>query len=189
MGHRHVTQGAANAANPVNVKGVQVVSVAVEKAAGQPVMSKTGHAFIKERMRLEDAIYGGEMSAHHYFKDFAYCDSGMIPWLLVAEILSSSDEPLSALISSQIAAYPVSGEINSTVQDPDKVIEDIEANFGEGGKKDFTDGLSVEFDTYRFNLRKSNTEPVIRLNVETRGDKALMEKITKELLDRIRVGV
>jgi phosphomannomutase len=158
----------------------------VKKAAGQPVMSKTGHAFIKERMRAEDAVYGGEMSAHHYFKDFAYCDSGMIPWLLVAEILCSAAAPLSALVASQMAAYPVSGEINSTVSDPDGVIRAIEARFGDGGKKDYTDGLSVEFDNYRFNLRKSNTEPVIRLNVETRGDKALMEAKTKELLAMVR---
>jgi len=158
----------------------------VKKAGGRPVMSKTGHAFIKERMRAEDAVYGGEMSAHHYFKRFAYCDSGMIPWLLVAEILSSAKAPFSTLVASQMAAYPVSGEINSTVSNPDEVIRTIEAKFGAGGKKDYTDGLSVEFDTYRFNLRKSNTEPVIRLNVETRADRALMEAKTEELLGVIR---
>nr|MBF0222964.1 phosphomannomutase [Desulfobulbaceae bacterium] len=158
----------------------------VKKAGGVPIMSKTGHAFIKERMRSEDAAYGGEMSAHHYFKDFSYCDSGMIPWLLVAQILSSSEKKLSELVSSQMAAYPVSGEINSTVSDPDAVLEAIERDFGKGGHKDYTDGLSVEFDSYRFNLRKSNTEPVIRLNVESRADQALMEEKTKELLDRIR---
>ena len=161
----------------------------VNKAGGQPIMSKTGHAFIKERMRLEDAAYGGEMSAHHYFKDFAYCDSGMIPWLLVAQILSSTENKLSELVSDQMAAYPVSGEINSTVTDPDQVIMDIQATFGEGGKKDFTDGLSVEFDSYRFNLRKSNTEPVIRLNVEARADKALMKEKTTELLAKIRSSI
>lgn len=161
----------------------------VTKAGGVPIMSKTGHAFIKERMRSEDAAYGGEMSAHHYFKDFSYCDSGMIPWLLVAEILSSSKTRLSELVSSQMAAYPVSGEINSTVTNPDAVIKDIERDFGKGGRKDYTDGLSVEFDSYRFNLRKSNTEPVIRLNVETRADKALMEEKTKELLARIGADI
>lgn len=158
----------------------------VTQAGGIPVLSKTGHAFIKERMRAEDALYGGEMSAHHYFKDFAYCDSGMIPWLLVSEILSTIDAPLSSLVSSRMAAYPVSGEINSTVDDPNAVLDTIENTFGTGGRKDYTDGLSVEFDAYRFNLRKSNTEPVIRLNVESRADQALMEEKTKALLAMVR---
>ncbi len=157
----------------------------VTKAGGQPVMSKTGHAFIKERMRLENAAYGGEMSAHHYFRDFSYCDSGMIPWLLVCDLLRSKEKTLSALVNKQMDAYPVSGEINRTVQDPEQTIQLIEKEFGAGGQKDYTDGLSVEFPDYRFNLRKSNTEPVIRLNVESRADQKLMEEKTKELLDRI----
>ena len=157
----------------------------VEQAGGLPVMSKTGHAFIKEKMRAEDALYGGEMSAHHYFKEFSYCDSGMIPWLLVCDILSQYQVPLSTLVKKQMDAYPVSGEINRTVTDPLETVAKIEAKFGVGGKKDYTDGLSVEFETYRFNLRKSNTEPVIRLNVETRGDKELLEKKTNELLSEI----
>ncbi|MDH4322240.1 MAG: phosphomannomutase [Desulfobulbaceae bacterium] len=159
----------------------------VEKAGGIPVMSKTGHAFIKERMRKEDAVYGGEMSAHHYFRDFAYCDSGMIPWLLVAEILSTSTNTLSALVRDMQAAYPVSGEINSRVADPDAVIEKIEAFYaGVPGDKEYTDGLSFTAADFRFNIRKSNTEPVLRLNVETRGDRALMEAKTAELLKLIR---
>jgi phosphomannomutase len=158
----------------------------VREAGGVPVMSKTGHAFIKERMRAEDAVYGGEMSSHHYFKEFAYCDSGMIPWLLTCRILSRSGKPLSALLAGRMAAFPVSGEINSTVADPDAVISRVTERFAQGGRLDDTDGLSVEFDDYRFNLRLSNTEPVIRLNVESRGDRRLMEEKTAAILDAIR---
>ena len=158
----------------------------VRQAGGVPVMSKTGHAFIKERMRAEDAIYGGEMSAHHYFRDFAYCDSGMIPWLLVAQILSDGGQPLSSLMADRMTAFTVYGEINSTVQDPEAVINCIKERFAKGGRLDYTDGLSVEFDDYRFNLRMSNTEPVIRLNVESRGNRQLMEEKTAELLAEIR---
>ncbi len=159
----------------------------VEKSGGVPVMSKTGHAFIKERMRKEDAVYGGEMSAHHYFRDFAYCDSGMIPWLLVAEILSASGRKLSELVSDMQAAYPVSGEINSRVADADAAIAKVEAFYADtSGEKDYTDGLSFTAATFRFNIRKSNTEPVLRLNVETRGDRKLMEEKTEELLGLIR---
>ena len=159
----------------------------VTKAGGIPVMSKTGHAFIKERMRAEDAIYGGEMSAHHYFKDFAYCDSGMIPWLLVGEILSESGQKLSEMIYDRQQAYPVSGEINSRVTDPDAAIDRVEDFYSETpGMRDYTDGLSFATETFRFNIRKSNTEPVLRLNVETRGDRKLLEEKTDELLGLIR---
>jgi len=155
----------------------------VKAAGGEAIESKTGHAFIKQRMRDEDAVYGGEMSAHHYFRDFAYCDSGMIPWLLVAERLCQSGQALSSLIDARIEAYPASGEINRTISDPPKVIAAIEARYGEGAKSvSHVDGLSVEFDSWRFNLRMSNTEPVVRLNVEARGDKTLMDAKTEELL-------
>lgn len=155
----------------------------VTAAGGIPVMSKTGHAFIKEKMRQEDAAYGGEMSAHHYFRDFAYCDSGMIPWLLVTELLSASGRKLSDLVRARQSAIPVSGEINRTVSDPDRVISMIEKSpLAENGHKDFTDGLSFETATYRFNIRKSNTEPLLRLNVETRGNQDLLRRITEELL-------
>lgn len=158
----------------------------VTRAGGIPVMSKTGHAFIKERMRNEDAVYGGEMSAHHYFRDFAYCDSGMIPWLMVSELLSQSGQKLSDLVSKQKVAYPISGEINNRVTDPDKVIARIDSIYSRAGvEKDYTDGLSINLGDYRFNLRKSNTEPVLRLNVESRGSKQLMEEKTKELLGLI----
>lgn len=150
-------------------------------------MSKTGHAFIKERMRLEDAVYGGEMSAHHYFRDFAYCDSGMIPWLLIAELLSIKNQKLSALVAERIAAYPSPGEINSLVSDPSAVIERVkDAYLAQALAIDLTDGLSLEFKEWRFNLRSSNTEPLLRLNLETRGDLNLMETKTAELLDLIR---
>ena len=159
----------------------------VTRAGGTPVVSKTGHAFIKERMRKEDAVYGGEMSAHHYFRDFSYCDSGMIPWLLVLELLSQADgRSLSELMKERMARYPISGEINSKVQDAKAVLDRIEAEYGPKGKVTKVDGLSVEFDNWRFNLRMSNTEPVIRLNVETRQDQKLCDEKTKELLAEIR---
>jgi phosphomannomutase len=149
-------------------------------------LCKTGHAFIKERMRLENALYGGEMSGHHYFRDFAYCDSGMIPWLLVLQIMCQTEKSLSALVAERMARYPVSGEINRTVADPDAVLQKVEARYEAGAVAlDRTDGLSLEFPTWRFNLRKSNTEPVIRLNVETRQDQVLLKKKTAELLSLI----
>ncbi|MFH0785346.1 MAG: phosphomannomutase [Pseudomonadota bacterium] len=157
----------------------------VKMSGGVPIMTRTGHAFIKERMRLEDAIYGGEMSAHHYFRDFGYCDSGMIPWLLVASLLSREGVKLSELVADRMAAYPVSGEINRRVVDPDGVIARIEEKYGDG-ERDYTDGLSVAFERYRFNIRKSNTEPLLRLNVESRGDVSLLREKTEELLALIR---
>jgi len=158
----------------------------VQQAGGIPVMSKTGHAFIKERMRAENALYGGEMSAHHYFRDFAYCDSGMIPWLLVAELVGTSGMSLSSLIRDMQNAYPVSGEINNRVSDPDVVIARIERKFGkECPLRDYTDGLSMSCEAFRFNIRKSNTEPLLRLNVETRHNRDLLEQKTAELLEII----
>ncbi|WP_148861446.1 phosphohexomutase domain-containing protein [Marinobacter fonticola] len=158
----------------------------VEQAGGRAVESKTGHAFIKERMRAEDALYGGEMSAHHYFKDFAYCDSGMIPWLLLAERLCQSGQTLSSLIDARIDAYPASGEINRTINNPPEVIKAIEEKYsGDAESISHVDGLSVAFKDWRFNLRMSNTEPVVRLNVESKGDKALMEGKTEQLLKEL----
>ncbi len=149
----------------------------VKAAGGEPIQSKTGHAFIKERMRLEDAIYGGEMSAHHYFRDFAYCDSGMIPWLLVAQLMSVKNQALSALVDERIALYPCSGEINFHVADVKASIAAVRDHFAalQPLVIDTTDGLSMEFADWRFNLRGSNTEPVLRLNVESRQDLALMQ--------------
>jgi len=159
----------------------------VKENGGIPVMSKSGHAFIKEKMRAENAIYGGEMSAHHYFRDFSYCDSGMIPWLLVLELLSKSDKHLSELMEERMERFPCSGEINSKVEDADEVLRRIRAEYGVQGKVSKIDGFSAEFDRWRFNLRKSNTEPVIRLNVETHKDKALLICKTEELLHKIHM--
>ena len=147
-----------------------------EEAGGVPLEGKTGHAFMKERMRLENAVYGGEMSAHHYFRDFAYCDSGMLVWLLVWQIMSRTGKPLSALVGERMARYPVSGEINRSVRDAKAVCERVRQRY----EKDalgvtFLDGLSMDMGAWRFNLRSSNTEPLLRLNVESRGDRALME--------------
>jgi len=154
----------------------------VGKTGGQAVASKTGHAFVKAAMRKRDAIYGGEMSAHHYFRDFAYCDSGIIPWLLVWEHLSITNLSISDLISERRNRFPSSGELNFTVPNAATCIERIQNHFASKAMSiDELDGLSMTFDTWRFNLRKSNTEPLIRLNVETRGDDALLKDKTKEL--------
>jgi len=154
----------------------------VKQSGGNPIQSKTGHAFIKERMRLENAIYGGEMSAHHYFRDFAYCDSGMIPWLLVTELLSRSGKRLSQLVGERIKAYPCSGEINYRVSDVKQSIERILQHYlPMSPVVDRTDGVSAEFAEWRFNLRGSNTEPLLRLNVETRGDEKLMIRHVEEI--------
>ena len=159
----------------------------VTSIGGSAVMSKTGHAFIKERMRQEDALYGGEMSAHHYFRDFAYCDSGMIPWLLVLEIMSTSGKPLSELLNERIKKFPVSGEINRTVSNANEVMKAVELRYGANAKAmDYTDGLSFEYPDWRFNIRMSNTEPLLRLNVEARGNKELMQQKTNEILDCIQ---
>ncbi|HEY1077193.1 MAG TPA: phosphomannomutase [Fontimonas sp.] len=158
----------------------------VGAAGGIAVQSKTGHAFIKERMRLENAIYGGEMSAHHYFRDFAYCDNGMIPWLLVAALMSRSGQSLAELVGDRMKRFPASGEINRKVRNIAAVIERIEIEYaGSALRVDRTDGLSLEFADWRFNLRGSNTEPVLRLNVESRGDAALMQRQTDKLLSLI----
>jgi phosphomannomutase len=158
----------------------------VTKSGGIPVMSKTGHAFIKERMRIEDALYGGEMSGHHYFKDFAYCDSGMIPWLLILEIISEGS-PLSERVQERMNLFPISGEINRRVQEPEVVIRTVEERYrSESISIDYTDGLSMEFPEWRFNLRPSNTEPVLRLNLEARGNRNLVMEKTEEILSLIR---
>jgi phosphomannomutase len=155
----------------------------VIREGGVPIMARTGHAFIKDRMRTEDALYGGEMSGHHYFRDFNYCDSGMIPWLLVWQLMSRKNLELSKLVAERMALYPVSGEINRKVADPDAVLARIESHFqGVPCEKEYTDGLSISCGNFRVNVRKSNTEPVLRLNVESRGDRKLMEQKTAELL-------
>jgi phosphomannomutase len=154
----------------------------VTQAGGIAVQSKTGHAFIKERMRAENAVYGGEMSAHHYFRDFAYCDSGMIPWLLVAELLSRTGKPMSALVRERMQAYPCSGEINYRVAAVAPVIDKVLVHFmPQQPEVDRTDGISLTFEHWRFNLRASNTEPLLRLNVESRGDGGLVAEKVREI--------
>ncbi len=161
----------------------------VERAGGRAIMSKTGHAFIKERMRREDAVYGGEMSAHHYFRDFAYCDSGMIPWLLVLELMCRQRKLISELVGERMRLFPASGEINRVLDDPQGALRRVEDFYaGEGGAVDRTDGLSMDFAAWRFNLRCSNTEPVLRLNVESRGDAGLMRAKTAEILHLLEAG-
>ena len=157
----------------------------VEKNGGKAVVSKSGHAFIKQKMREVNSIYGGEMSAHHYFRDNSYSDSGMIPFLLILELMSVEKKTLAQLVDEMIAAYPCSGEINSTINDPAGKIKEIEEKYSDG-KTDHLDGVSVEFPQWRFNLRMSNTEPILRLNVESRGDEKLMKEKTEELLKVIR---
>ncbi|TKB48195.1 phosphomannomutase CpsG [Ferrimonas sediminicola] len=158
----------------------------VRQGGGVPIQSKTGHAFIKERMRAEDALYGGEMSAHHYFREFGYCDSGMIPWLLVCELISRRGQSLAQMVEQQIRAYPSSGEINFRLPAPAKSLNRVVQHYRHQARElDETDGISMSFDgpegEWRFNLRSSNTEPVVRLNVESRGDEALMRRKTDEL--------
>ena len=159
----------------------------VGKLGGKAVVSKTGHAFVKATMRKRNAVYGGEMSAHHYFRDFAYCDSGIIPWLLVWEYLSTSNSSLLDLISEKKDCFPSSGELNFTVLDAQTCIERVQNHFvTEATAIEEIDGLSMSFDTWRFNLRKSNTEPLVRLNIETRGDRVLLKEKTEELKTLIR---
>ncbi|MGA1822070.1 MAG: phosphomannomutase [Thermoplasmatota archaeon] len=158
----------------------------VREGGGIPIQNKTGHAFIKDRMRREDAVYGGEMSAHHYFRDFYYCDTGMVPWVLVLELMADTGKPLSRLIGRMMDRYPVSGEINRKVSDQRALLESIQERYGPGSVSiDHTDGVSIEHRNYRFNIRASNTEPLIRLNVETRGDRDLLDEKTSEILEVI----
>ena len=156
----------------------------VRAHGGIPVLSKSGHAFIKEKMRAVDGAYGGEMSAHHYFREFSYCDSGMIPWLQVVAAMSEEDRPLSEMLEERIARFPVSGEINLTLKDPARALAAVRKRYeADAVAIDELDGLSLELPTWRVNVRPSNTEPVIRLNLETRGDEALMREKTREVLN------
>jgi len=159
----------------------------VRRCGGTPVLCKSGHAFIKQKMREADAVYGGEMSAHHYFRRFAYCDSGMIPWLMVLAVISERGEPLSALVEERMRLFPASGEINRQLPSDTKSILARVRRVYEGRARtiDLTDGLSMEFEAWRFNLRGSNTEPLVRLNVESRGSEALMREKTAEVLTLI----
>ena len=157
-----------------------------EAAGGRTVQSKCGHAFIKAVMREEDAVYGGEMSAHHYFKQFSYCDSGMIPWLLIAELMGKSGKSMKELVDERMLAYPCSGEINFRVEDTQPVIDRIKAHFEPQAEEvDTSDGISMSFGNWRFNLRASNTEPLLRLNVESKRDEALLKQSLQSIVDLI----
>jgi phosphomannomutase/phosphomannomutase/phosphoglucomutase len=159
----------------------------VQAGGGTAVQSKSGHAFIKQRMREVDGVYGGEMSAHHYFRRFAYCDSGMIPWLIIAQIVSESGRPLSSLVGERIGRFPVSGELNYRIPDAKSAISSFESRYaGQALAVDRTDGISFEFPDWRFNLRTSNTEPLLRLNVEARDSVQLMRSKTAELLELLK---
>ncbi len=154
----------------------------VKQAGGTPVQSKTGHSFMKESMRKEGALYGGEMSAHHYFKDFAYSDSGMIPWLLISEVISTSGKSLSSLVEDRRQAYPCSGELNYKVENIESTLDKIEAHFKDASPEvDKTDGVSLDFGNWRMNVRPSNTEQYFRLNIESRANKSLIEEKIKEV--------
>lgn len=157
----------------------------VKKAGGEAVVSKSGHAYIKQKMREVNAIYGGEMSAHHYFRDNFYSDSGLIPFLLILQLTSEENKPFSQLVEEMVNSYPCSGEINSTISDPQKKLIQIKEKYSDGIINEL-DGVSIEYPNWRFNVRLSNTEPLIRLNIESRGDKKLMEEKTEELLNFIR---
>jgi phosphomannomutase/phosphomannomutase/phosphoglucomutase len=155
----------------------------VRRQGGQPVLCKSGHAFIKQRMREVDAVYGGEMSAHHYFRAFSYCDSGMIPWLLVLQVMCELGMSLSQLVAERMRLFPISGEINRRLADAKSVLVRAEEHYKSSAIAiDYTDGLSMEFPEWRFNLRGSNTEPLVRLNVEARGSEALVSDKTAEIL-------
>jgi phosphomannomutase len=158
----------------------------VSRSGGTAIQSKTGHAFIKEAMRANQAVYGGEMSAHHYFRDFAYCDSGMIPWLLIAELVSKSSRSLADLLASRRAAFPSSGEVNFRVKDADAAIAAVRAAYSGGAELDEMDGLSLSHSGWRLNVRKSNTEPLVRLNVEARGDATNLSAIVPQVAQVIQ---
>ena len=160
----------------------------VSQNLGYSILSKTGHAFIKKTMRKVKAIYGGEMSAHHYFRDFAYCDSGMIPWLLMAELLSKSDQSLANLIKDRFAAFPSSGEKNFKIEDPQDALSRVYEKYkSQVIEVDHTDGMSLTFENWRFNLRKSNTEPLVRLNVETKGTSTSLDLKIAEIIEELSV--
>ncbi|MFC2084559.1 phosphomannomutase [Bacteroidota bacterium] len=157
----------------------------VNKSKGEAVVSKSGHAFIKQKMREVNAIYGGEMSAHHYFRDNAYSDSGLIPFLLILQLMSDENKKLSELVSEMIDKYPCSGEINSRLENPGEKLERLK-EFYSDGTLNTLDGVSIEYKDWRFNVRMSNTEPLIRLNVESKNDIDLMKNKTEEILELIR---
>lgn len=171
--------GAAIVHDPRVVWSIQDI---VQARGGKAIQSKTGHVFLKQELRTHGAVYGGEMSAHHYFRDFCHCDSGMIPWLLVCELMGRTGQNLSELVQASVTAFPSSGEINFRLDDPVASMQRVIAQFEPSAVSvDRMDGVSVAMANWRFNLRASNTEPVIRLNVESRGDPALVAQKVAEI--------
>ncbi len=163
-------------------RSVWIIQDSMNKHNGKSIQSKCGHTYVKDVMRSNNAVYGGEMSGHHYFRNFSHCDSGMIPWLLIIELMHHSGKSLKELLDKKIEAYPCSGEINFNIEDPKKAFKRVKDHFfSMDGKFEDIDGISYSFDEWRFNLRASNTEPLVRLNVETKGDKDLLEKKVDEL--------
>jgi len=159
---------------------------AVTAAGGNPVLSKTGHAFVKAKMRETAAVYGGEMSAHHYFRDFFHCDSGMVPWVLLLSVLGEDERPLSELVSTMRRRFPSSGELNFRVPDARNAIASVETALAPGALRlDRLDGLTLEFESWRVNVRASNTEPLLRLNIETHGDRSLLAEKVAEVTDLV----
>jgi len=162
----------------------------VTASSGQSIVCKSGHAFIKEAMRAHGAVYGGEMSGHHYFRDFFYCDSGMVPWLVVTRLMAESGMSLSQLVEERMTRYPISGEINRSVQKPDVILETLAGQHQTDTRSiDRLDGLSVEYDNWRFNVRASNTEPLLRINLEARDNPRLLVQKTSTLLREIEQAI
>jgi len=152
----------------------------VKRKGGRPIISKGGHAFMKDRMRREDGLFAGELSGHYYFRENFYADNGVIPFLLVLEYLSTNDRPFSELIAKYMAGHYMSGELNYKVKDIKTVIEKVKEKFHGQGTEDYTDGYSLETAEWRFNIRGSNTEPLLRLNIEARKD-GLVDQIRQEI--------
>ncbi|MBB24779.1 MAG: phosphomannomutase [Geminicoccus sp.] len=161
---------------------------AIAAAGGRAVVSRTGHVFLKRALREHGAAYGGEMSAHHYFHEFYSCDSGMIPWLLIAQLVGEGDRSLYEHVAAAQAAFPCSGEINFRLDNTAAALTRVEAAFAGTGQREDIDGVSYSFADWRFNVRLSNTEPLLRLNVETRGDTALLAEKTDQLRTLIEAG-
>jgi phosphomannomutase len=167
-----------------DVRASWAVPEAIERAGGVPLINRVGHAYIKQRMREEDAVFGGEVSAHYYFRDFTQADSGVVPFLLMCDLISKRGK-LSAVLASLRERYFITGEINTPVADVASKLAELEGQFGPGGSVSHLDGLSVEFEDWHFNVRPSNTEPLLRLNLEARSQE-LMERKRDEVLDAIR---
>jgi phosphomannomutase len=167
-----------------DVRASWAVPEAIERAGGIALVNRVGHAYIKQRMREEGAVFGGEVSAHYYFRDFTQADSGVVPFLLMCDLISRRGK-LSALLASLRSRYFITGEINTPVADVPSKLAELEARFGASGRVSHLDGLSIQYDDWHFNVRPSNTEPLLRLNLEARSE-ADMNARLDEVLGVIR---